>query len=253
MWLLSESPSQGCVHWWKRANSVESVAFLDNWWKLTEASHETSILRSVRKKTRRKTSILKLRSVKVAVPIGKVAKTLLFRRCANVVLRGRHGTLWHSTSVGCKTVVWLRLPCLWEKSQKRFCFDVSQDVLMSFCVAGVALCDIPRVYAARLSCGWSCRAYGKSRKNVSFSIFFDVSQDVLMSFCVAGMALFDIPRAYAARLSSGWSCRAYGKSRKNVSFSIFFDVSQDLISSVFVAGVALCDIPRVWGARLSWS
>ena len=34
-----------------------------------------------------------------------------------------------------------KLPCLWEKSQKRDFFDVSEDVVMSFCVAGVALCD----------------------------------------------------------------------------------------------------------------
>ena len=45
--------------------------------------------------------------------------------------------------VRCKTVVRLKLPCLWEKSQKRVLFDVSEDVVMSFCVAGVALCDTP--------------------------------------------------------------------------------------------------------------
>ena len=33
----------------------------------------------------------------------------------------------------------------WEKSHKRVFSDASQDVVMSFCVAGVALCDIPRV------------------------------------------------------------------------------------------------------------
>ena len=31
------------------------------------------------------------------------------------------------------------------KLRKRVFFDVSQDVVMSFCVAGVALCDIPHV------------------------------------------------------------------------------------------------------------
>ena len=40
----------------------------------------------------------------------------------------------------CTTVVRVKLACLWENSQKRF--EVSEDVLMSFCVAGVALCDI---------------------------------------------------------------------------------------------------------------
>ena len=42
-----------------------------------------------------------------------------------------------------------KLPCLWEKSQKRDFFDVSEAVVMSFCVAGVALCDIPRCFTAR--------------------------------------------------------------------------------------------------------
>ena len=45
------------------------------------------------------------RGRKVAVPTGKVAKTCL----------------------------------------SRVSLDVSEDVVMSFCVAGVALCDIPRV------------------------------------------------------------------------------------------------------------
>ena len=103
--------------------------------------------------------------------MGKVAKTCLFRRvrrCAHVVLRGRRGTLLHSTCVRCKTIVRLKLPCLWEKSQERVFFDVSEDVLMSFCVAGVALCCIPRVWGARLSWGWNCHAFGKSRKTCLF-------------------------------------------------------------------------------------
>ena len=32
-----------------------------------------------------------------------------------------------------------------ESRPKRICLDVSEDVVMSFCVAGVALCDIRRV------------------------------------------------------------------------------------------------------------
>ena len=42
------------------------------------------------------------REGKVAVPMGKATKTCLsrrVRRCAHVVLRGRRGTLWHSTCV----------------------------------------------------------------------------------------------------------------------------------------------------------
>ena len=38
---------------------------------------------------------------------------------------------------------------IWGKPQKRVSIDVSEDVLMSFCVAGVALCDIRRVSGDR--------------------------------------------------------------------------------------------------------
>ena len=41
----------------------------------------------------------------------------------------------------CATVVAEKLLCLWGKPQQRVSFDVSEDVLMLFCVAGVALCD----------------------------------------------------------------------------------------------------------------
>ena len=39
-----------------------------------------------------------------------------------------------------------------EKPQKRVFLDVSEDVLMSFCVAGVALCDIRRVFQVECVC-----------------------------------------------------------------------------------------------------
>ena len=45
----------------------------------------------------------------------------------------------------CATVVAEKLACLWGKPQKRVFLDVSEDVLMSFCVAGVALCDTEAV------------------------------------------------------------------------------------------------------------
>ena len=46
-------------------------------------------------------------------------------------------------------VVGSKLPCLREKSQKRDFFDVSEDVVMSFCVAGVALRGIPSCFKTR--------------------------------------------------------------------------------------------------------
>ena len=200
--VFSESHCQRCTKWWQGANSVAGVAFCNMSWKSTENWHERRFC----------------------------------SRCIRKLVEKRW--FWH-----CE--VW-KLPCLWEKSQKHVFFDVSEDVLLSFCVAGVALCDIPRVWGARLSWGWSCRAYHvilRGRRGTRLHstcvrcktvvrlklpclwershkrAFFDVSQDVLMSFCVAGVALCDIPLVWGARLSWGWSCRAYGKGRTNVPFS----------------------------------
>ena len=64
-----------------------------------------------------KTLILTLRSVEVAVPMGKVAQTCLFRRvrrCAHVVLRGRRGALWHLMRVLCVCVWGARPSCGWS-------------------------------------------------------------------------------------------------------------------------------------------
>ena len=91
--------------------------------------------------------------------------------------------------------------------------NVSKQVVMSFCVAGVALCDIPTLIMSKMSkleevsyemlfflhprvssrvsgfpvaspCLW-----GKL-ENLSYS---NVSKQVVMSFCVEGVALCDIP------------------------------------------------------------
>ena len=122
--VLCESHCQGCVKWRQGANSMAGVAFCERWWKLTDASHETSIL-EVHKKTRRKTSSLKLQSVKIggslarnacldaptclvsslwfscglAVSRGEAAKPLLFegfQAGCHILFCGRHGALWHS-------------------------------------------------------------------------------------------------------------------------------------------------------------
>ena len=58
--VFCESHCQRCAKWWQGANSVADVAFCDMSWKSTDASHETSILQSVHRKTRRKTLILTL-------------------------------------------------------------------------------------------------------------------------------------------------------------------------------------------------
>ena len=76
---------------------------------------------------------------------------------------------------------------------------MSEDVLMSFSVACVALCDI-----RRLSGGM-----GKPPKRV----FLDVSEDVLMSICVAGVALCDI------RCVSGGMC-VYVRDRPETKVAV---------------------------------
>ena len=89
----------------------------------------------------------------------------------------------------CTTVVRVKLPCLWEKPQERVFLDVAEDVLMSFCGAGVALCDIRCV-----SAGMCVHVRRDSKVAVSMGkvkkkrVFLDVAEDVLMSFCVAGVA-----------------------------------------------------------------
>ena len=43
--VFCESHCQGCVKWRQGANCMVGVVFCEMWWKLTEASHETSIFR----------------------------------------------------------------------------------------------------------------------------------------------------------------------------------------------------------------
>ena len=97
-------------------------------------------------------------------------KTFLFecvQAGCHVVLRGRRGTLWHSNldnvskmskleEVSYEMLFFLHprvssrvsgfpvaSPCLWGKLENLSYSNVSKQVVMSFCVAGVALCDIP--------------------------------------------------------------------------------------------------------------
>ena len=55
-------------------------------------------------------------------------------------------------------------PCLWGKLENLSYWNVSKQVVMSFCVAGVALCDIP---SCLITC-WKCRNWRKSRTKCSF-------------------------------------------------------------------------------------
>ena len=55
-------------------------------------------------------------------------------------------------------------PCLWGKPQNLSFSKVSKQVVMSFCVAGVALCDIP---TCLITCR-KCQNWRKSRTKCSF-------------------------------------------------------------------------------------
>ena len=106
-------------------------------------------------------------------------------------------------------------PYLWGKLRNLSLSKVSKQVVMSFCVTGMALCDIPTCLITRRKCQnsresrtkcsfcsahvfrleslvflWHRRVYGGSCNIFPFS---KVSKEVVMSFCVAGVALCDIP------------------------------------------------------------
>ena len=55
-------------------------------------------------------------------------------------------------------------PCLWGKLENMSYSNVSKQVVMSFCVAGVALCDIPNLL---IMC-WKCQNWRKSRTRCWF-------------------------------------------------------------------------------------
>ena len=128
-------------------------------------------------------------------------------------------------------------PCLWGKLENLSDSNVSKQVVMSFCVAGVALCDIPTCLItyrkdqswrkSRTKCSFWCShvsrleslgfpvaspcLWGKL-ENISYS---NVSKQVVMSFCVAGMVLCDIPTCLI-------TCRKYQNWRKSRTKCSFF-------------------------------
>ena len=205
--VFCKSHWHGCVKWRQGANSVAGVACCDMCWKLTEASHETSILRlqilDVPTKTRRKTLILKLHRVKIggslarnarfgaptcfvsslwfsrgfAVSMGEAAKPVLLSCCQ----------MWKLPDVSYEMLVFLHprvlsrvagfpvaSPCLWGKLENISYSNVSKQVVMSFCVAGVALCDIP-------TCLIMCRKCHNWRKSRTKCWFFCIHVSCLES------------------------------------------------------------------------
>ena len=128
----------------------------------------------------------------VAVSMGEAGKPVLFeclQASCHVVLPGRRGTLSHSNlfddvhkisileEVSYEVLVFLRphvlsrvagfpvaSPCLWGKLENMSYSNVSKQVVLSFCVAGVALCDVP---TCLITCG-KYQNWRKSRTKCSF-------------------------------------------------------------------------------------
>ena len=95
-------------------------------WRKPRTKHRFEVANfHVLRKTRRKTSILKLQSVKIGGSLARNAR--LFAPTCFV------SSLWFPVAS----------QCLCGKPQNLFFSKVSKEVVMSFCVAGVALCDIP--------------------------------------------------------------------------------------------------------------
>ena len=88
-------------------------------------------------------------------------------------------------------------PCLWGKPQNLSFSKVSKQLVMSFCVAGVALCDIP-------TCLITCRKCQKLEE-VSYEMLVFLHPRVLSR--VSGFSL--------------WLRRVYGGSRKTSPFRRF--------------------------------
>ena len=87
-------------------------------------------------------------------------------------------------------------PCLWGKPQNLSFSKVSKEVVMSFCVAGVALCDIP-------TCLIMCQKCQNCRKSRTKCWFFCIHVSCLESLVCL------------------WRRRVYGGSWKTCPFRMF--------------------------------
>ena len=195
-------------------------------WRKPRTKHRFEVANfQVLRKTRRKTSILKLQSVKIggslvrnarfgaptclvsrlwfsrglAVSAGEAAKPVLLSCCQ----------LWKLPEVSYEMIVLVlprvssrvsgfpvASPCLWGKPQDLSFSKVSKEVVMSFCVAGVALCDIP-------TCLIMCQKCQNWRKSRTKCWFFCIHVS-----CLESLVLL-------------WRRRVYGESCKTSLFEGF--------------------------------
>ena len=120
--IFCESHWQGGVKWRQGANGILwDVMKIDGSLARNIAFEVANF--QVLRKTRRKTAILKLQSVKIG---GVSLLGLMLPRVSSRV-----------------SGFPVASPCLWGKLQNLSFSNVSKQVVMSFCVAGAALCDIP--------------------------------------------------------------------------------------------------------------
>ena len=83
---------------------------------------------------------------------------------------------------------------LWGKPQNLSFSNVSTQVVMSFCVAGVALCDIP-------TCLMTCGKYQNWRKSRTKCWFFCIHVS-----CLESLVFMWRRRVYGVRTRSVWPC-----------------------------------------------
>ena len=92
-------------------------------------------------------------------------------------------------------------PCLWGKLQNISFSKVSKQVVMSFCVAGVALCDIP---TCLLTCR-KCQIWRNSRTKCSFFHVFPAPTCLVSSLwfsCGVAVSIGEAPHSTLYTLHS---------------------------------------------------
>ena len=190
------------------------------------------------------------REGKVAVSMGKATKKVSFLTCQKMCSCRFAWHAWHFVTCDvfqeecvCATVVAEKLPCQWGKPQKRVFLDVSEDVLILFCVAGVALCDMRCVSGGMCvrhrregKVALSSLSLGRATKNVSF-----LTCQKMCSYCFVWQAwrfvtcdVFQEECVCATVVRVKLPCQ-WGKPQKRV----FLDVSEDVLVSFCVPSVAL--------------
>ena len=222
--VFCKSHWQGCVKWRQGADSVAGVAFCEMCWKLTEASYETSILRwTISMLLRKFVGKRRFWSYKGS-KLAEVSHEML------VLLRPRVSSRASGFPVAS--------PCLWGKLQNLSFSNVFNQIVMSFCVAGMALCDIP-------TCLIKCRKWQNWRKSRTKYLF-----------CCAHVSRLESLVFLWPRRVYGGSCKTFPfrrfPSRLSCRFAwqakYFCGVSTRWVA-VFVAGATFWSVVILRGRR----